>query len=299
VGSVVFKLAVDGGAERTQVENLLPYSLFGNVGSTAVYNPYRLQTGRYRLTVTPYAEPGGKGAPGTPSTVAFRVVDEPAVARLLLVDVAQDKVLTEIRDGDTLDAAALGITPGSNLNIVAETAPRRVEKVLFDFAGQKGYAVEKERPYELFGDGGSAASAWRPVAGTYDLTATPLYREKGSVMGGTPLTVRFTIRTGPEAARTATAAGARRKLLSATGRSGLRFRPTPSATAHHRFAEPQSGQVLVRVYDILGRKTHYEKDFTLSGQHQVQVNLAGLASRFYLLKVVTGNGRQTVRIVKE
>jgi hypothetical protein len=84
-----------------------------------------------------------------------------------------------------------------------------VEKVLFDFAGQKGYAVEKERPYELFGDGGSAASAWRPVAGTYDLTATPLYREKGSVMGGTPLTVRFTIRTGPEAARTATAAGAR------------------------------------------------------------------------------------------
>ena len=52
-------------------------------------------------------------------------------------------------------------------------------------------------------------------------------------------------------------------------------------------------------YDILGRKTHHEKEFMLNGQNQVQVNLSGLASRFYLLKVVTGNGRQTVRILKE
>ncbi len=183
---------------------------------------------------------------------------------------------------------------------MAETAPRRVEKVLFDFAGQKGYAVEKERPYELFGDGGSAASTWRPVAGTYTLTATPLYREKGSVMGGTPLTVRFTIVTGPEAARTAAAAGGRPE-------TSFSYRPLPLTVSPNpvrdgltmRFAEPQSGQVLVMVYDILGRKTHYEKEFMLSGQNQVQVNVSGLASRFYLLKVVTGNGRQTVRIVKE
>ena len=299
VGSVVFKLETDGGAARTQVENLLPYALFGNVGTTAAYNPYRLETGRYRLTVTPYAGPGGKGAPGTPSTVAFRVVDEPAVARLLLVDVAQHKVLTEIRDGDTLRAAALGITPGSNLNIVAETAPRRVEKVLFDFAGQKNYAVEEKRPYELFGDGGSATSAWRPVAGTYDLTATPLYREKGSVMGGTPLAVRFTIVTGAAAARTA-AAGTAKETSFGYRPLGISVSPNPVRDQLTiRFAEPPSGQVLVMVYDILGRKTYYEKEFFLSGQHQVQVNLAGLASRFYLLKVVTGAGRQTVRIIKE
>jgi hypothetical protein len=149
----------------------------------------------------------------------------------------------------------------------------------------------------LFGDGGSAASAWRPVAGTYDLTATPLYREKGSVMGGTPLTVRFTIRTGPEAARTATAGRRRGGNFFQLPAARLTVSPNPVRDGLTiRFAEPQSGQVLVRVYDILGRKTHYEKDFTLSGQHQVQVNLAGLASRFYLLKVVTGNGRQTVRI---
>jgi hypothetical protein len=123
-----------------------------------------------------------------------------------------------------------------------------VEKVLFDFAGQKGYAVEKERPYELFGDGGSATSTWQPVAGTYTLTATPLYREKGAVMGGTPLTVRFTIVSGPDAARTAAAAAGRLETSFSYRPLGLTVSPNPVRDGLTiRIVEPQSGQVLVRL----------------------------------------------------
>jgi hypothetical protein len=74
VGSVVFNLRVNENTRLTQTENLLPYALFGNVGSTAGYNPYLLNPGTYRLTVTPYAEAAGKGAPGTPLAVRFTVL---------------------------------------------------------------------------------------------------------------------------------------------------------------------------------------------------------------------------------
>jgi hypothetical protein len=73
VGSVVFDLRVNDNTRITQTENLLPYSLFGNVGLTAAYNPYLLNPGSYRLTVTPYSEAEGKGAPGTPLSVRFTV----------------------------------------------------------------------------------------------------------------------------------------------------------------------------------------------------------------------------------
>ncbi len=73
VGSVKFNLRVNDNTQLTQTENLLPYSLFGNVGSTTEYNPYLLNPGTYRLTVTPYAAAGGKGAPGTPLSIKFTV----------------------------------------------------------------------------------------------------------------------------------------------------------------------------------------------------------------------------------
>jgi hypothetical protein len=71
---------------------------------------------------------------------------------------------------------------------VAETAPRRVKKVLFDFAGQR---VTRLKKGGLTYCSASAASAWRPVAGTYTLTTTPLYREQGAVTGNGRQTVRI------------------------------------------------------------------------------------------------------------
>jgi hypothetical protein len=301
VGSVVFTLRIDNDTELRQVENLLPYSLFGNVGLTAAYNPYLLREGTYQLTVTPYAGSHGEGAPGETTTVHFTVVNEPGVARLLLVDVNSDRILTEIRDGDLINPQVLGITPVSNLNIQAVTDPGRVEKVEFDFAGKANYFTDGRRPYELFGNRGSAASGWKPVPGTYTVKATPFYKEKGKLVQGTSLAVNFTI-TGntPAAARTAAAGTRPAEEISSQKLLSLSVSPNPVRDQLTvRFGELVSGEVLVMVYDIMGRKTYFEQSFTLEGQDQVQVNLSGLASRFYLLKVITLSGRQSVRIIKE
>ncbi len=302
VGSVVFTLKIEDNTQIRQVENLPPYALFGNVGLTADYNPYLLREGSYQLTVTPYAESYGQGAPGETSVVNFTVVNEPGVARLLLVDMNTDRILTEIRDGDVINAQALGITPASNLNIQAVTDPGRVEKVVFGFAGKTGYFTDDRRPYELFGNAGSAASSWRPAAGTYGLRATPFYKAKGKLVNGTALAVNFTITGNAAVASAARTAAADSGPGEAVAGKPLALSVSPNPVRDGltiRFGEPVSGEVLVMVYDIMGRKTYFERDFTLEGQDQVQVNLSGLASRFYLLKVITPSGRQTVRIIKE
>jgi hypothetical protein len=228
-------------------------------------------------------------------------VNEPGVARLLLVDVNSDRILTEIRDGDLINPQALGITPASNLNIQAVTDPARVEKVVFDFASKKDYFSDNRRPYELFGDAGSAASSWRPAAGSYNAKATPFYKAKGKLVKGTSLAVNFTI-TGNAPASARTAAAGTRPAEEPFSQKPLALSVSPNPVRGQltvRFGEAVSGAVLVMVYDIMGRKTYFEQNFTLEGKDQVQVNLSGLASRFYLLKVITPSGHQSVRIIKE
>ncbi|MBC7922657.1 MAG: T9SS type A sorting domain-containing protein [Ferruginibacter sp.] len=66
-----------------------------------------------------------------------------------------------------------------------------------------------------------------------------------------------------------------------------------------RFAEPVAGEVTVQVYDVLGREARYESRVTPKDQRTVEVNLAGLPNRLYLLKVRTQNAVKVVRLVKE
>ena len=71
-GSVVFVL---GGAEsRTSTENVEPYALFSDVGGD--YNPWTPTVGNYTLLATPYAGAGATGAPGTPLSISFTVIDQ-------------------------------------------------------------------------------------------------------------------------------------------------------------------------------------------------------------------------------
>jgi hypothetical protein len=300
VGSVVFRLKRDDNPEITQTENIVPYSLFGNVGPTAEYQPYRLRPGTYRLQIIPYAEARGKGAPGDTTRIAFTVVDEPAVRKLLLVDVDKDKVLTEIKDGDVLDPLALGISANSRLNIQAETSPGRVEKVIFDLNGNAGYYSDDRRPYELFGNQGLPVRQVAP--GRYSLKATPYYKAGGVAKAGTPLTVQFTV---PDTAQTGASPA---KVAAAAGKPATPERQTLNVTVSPnpvkdvltiRFAAPVTGPVAVKVYDILGRKAYHEEQLPVTDGQQLEVDLSALPARFYLLKVRTGAGTRVIRIVKE
>lgn len=69
VGSVVF--ALSGQQTHRQIENLLPYSLFGDKSTT--YTPWALPVGNYTLTATTYSTHKGAGAKGKTHTVHFSV----------------------------------------------------------------------------------------------------------------------------------------------------------------------------------------------------------------------------------
>ena len=74
VGSVVFSL--QGPQSRAQTETVAPYALFGDING--IYNPWIPVAGNYILTATPYTYAGGGGIAGTPLTITFSVVNQPA-----------------------------------------------------------------------------------------------------------------------------------------------------------------------------------------------------------------------------
>ncbi|GGK18188.1 hypothetical protein GCM10007962_10470 [Yeosuana aromativorans] len=73
VGSVKFELSGDKSA--TRVENVSPYSLYGQTNGN--YSGRDFTTGNYNLTVTPYSEDNLQGDVGTPLTVSFEIVSAP------------------------------------------------------------------------------------------------------------------------------------------------------------------------------------------------------------------------------
>lgn len=73
VGSVKFELA--GPVSANQVENIVPYALFGDF-PPAAYRGKRLPAGTYSLTATPYSGARAQGMKGTPLTISFEVIDD-------------------------------------------------------------------------------------------------------------------------------------------------------------------------------------------------------------------------------
>lgn len=80
VGRVTFKLT--GPQNRTWTEFIAPYALFSNVGGN--YLDWFPRTGTYTLTATPYEK---FGAPGTPLTITFTIVNsQPLFVSELVTD---------------------------------------------------------------------------------------------------------------------------------------------------------------------------------------------------------------------
>ena len=75
IESVAFELT--GPIERTQLENVPAYALFGGDGPGS-FGGEALLPGSYTLTAIPYPEDGGGGPAGTPITVDFTVVESTA-----------------------------------------------------------------------------------------------------------------------------------------------------------------------------------------------------------------------------
>lgn len=90
IGSVIMNLS--GTEVRTQKENILPYTLFGD-NEKGTYNAWYPKTGSYALQAIPYSAANGKGVTGSGLTVSFSVVDNTANI-LPTANAGPDKTIT-------------------------------------------------------------------------------------------------------------------------------------------------------------------------------------------------------------
>lgn len=114
------------------------------------------------------------------------------VSSFTLVNSDSNKDIRELKDGDTLNLAALATL---NLNIRANTAPAAAGSVVFKLSGaETRNQTESIVPYALFADNNHGDYyAWTPTNGNYTLTATPYSAKAGSGTAGTPLTIHFIV----------------------------------------------------------------------------------------------------------
>ncbi len=105
------------------------------------------------------------------------------VRRLTLIDAATKGPVTDLRDGMSIRLADV---PENRLDIVAETYPRRVDRVTFKILEQGMTKSDEELPFTI-GETGRRGS-WRPKAGPATILVQPY--QQGSP--GIPLKMRVT-----------------------------------------------------------------------------------------------------------
>ena len=115
---------------------------------------------------------------------------KPVLSSFTLINADNDTAIRELKDGDTLDLAALSFR---NINIRANTTPDSIGSVVFKLSGaQTRLHTENLVPYALFADNKMGGYyAWKPAEGDYTLTATPYNGAKGSGGKGDALTIHF------------------------------------------------------------------------------------------------------------
>jgi hypothetical protein len=187
-GSVVMNLT--GAQTRNETQDFAPYALFSDFQGD--YFPWSPPVGSYSLLATPFDDPGGTGTSGAPLTLSFTVVNSVGgVTSFTLVNADTDTDIQTMTSGMTLTLNAL---PTANLNIRANTTPATVGSVTFELSGAQTYSgIENLAPYALFSDLNGDYTAWRPVGGTYTLTATVFDAVQGGGAQGSGLTISFVV----------------------------------------------------------------------------------------------------------
>ena len=188
VGSIRF--ALKGPVALNKMENVAPFSLFGDRGG--ILSKGSLQLGDYELTATPYSRDDGQGDQGEALTVKFTVTVEPVpklkVERFVVVDPSNQREVGTLEDAGYIvemeveDAAILAEATSDVGSIrLALKGPVNVNK------------IENVAPLSLFGDRGGILNKGNLQLGDYELTATPYSRPYGRGDQGEALTVKFTV----------------------------------------------------------------------------------------------------------
>lgn len=188
VGSVKFSL---NEKKDFSTDNTAPYALAGDTKGD--YNSWKLAVGNYSITATPYSDANGQGNPGTPRTLFVTVADEkkPACVSFSLINADTNKDIRFLNDNDIINPAV----DGQNLNIRANTTPKKVGSLVFSLNDKSLYRAENVAPYALEGDTSGIYEIWPAKPGKYTMTATPYSERSASGTAGKAKTIKFTVQT--------------------------------------------------------------------------------------------------------
>ena len=216
--------------------------------------------------------------------VSLKGPSTPAVTSLTLMNADTDQEIKELKDGDVISLAELGVRL---LNIRANISGEKIDKVAFDLNGPTAHRQnDKIYPYSLYGDHLGDFEGRELLPGDYVLTVTPYVNNRTAkpLVGGgsvTPHTIAFTV-IGGEATETEDLQ-VEVFPVPASGVVNIRYKGK-TELSHMILLDPR-GNVLFRR--------------PLSQQPVEQLDISAFRKGIHYLKVISPEGEQIIRLVVE
>ena len=280
VESVQFDL----NGESNRLENVSPYTLFGDLLGDYHAGTPLLGKQHNTLTATAYTEDRAEGEAGTPVTLNFTVYNGINITGLTLVDADSGSDLMTLADGDTLDLDALP----ARINVKAE-ALSKVHYVRFELDPDAYTHTETVAPFTLFGDidGRYLAGSFTP--GEHTLKAIP-YEGRNFSGEGPSFEISFTVTSSAQAP--GKVVFGRPIMISSVpdsyrldGNYPNPFNPVTSIS----YALPEASHVRLSVFDTYGRLVRRLVDQTQpAGIYEAPFDGSKLASGSYIYRLEAG-----------
>ena len=176
----------------TITENIIPYSLYGDVKGR--YVGYGFSPGSYALTATPYETRYHTGNQGLKATINFEVLFDSSIDGFTLINATNDTDIREIMDGDIIDLSSF---KGKKFNVRANVPLNQQQGgVGMEISGPVNFSqFEKLEPMALFMDTNGDYAGKELPEGNYALSATafPFNSSTNRGMGGETVTINFEV----------------------------------------------------------------------------------------------------------
>ncbi|MEO1652283.1 MAG: MBG domain-containing protein, partial [Bacteroidota bacterium] len=196
IGSLDMQL--NGPVAHQQLENIWPYSLFGDVPGPD-YAGKTLLPGSYQLIIRPYTEKNKEGILGNEQIIHFEVLPEftdsvaaLAIDQILLWDAENDTIIGSIQEGANFRLDDLA---NRKLSVQVIPVSQQVGSVSLQLSGALNHTqTEGLGPYTLYGDApGPDLEGQNWPAGSYQIQTQAFEGKKGSGMAGLLTTYQFTL----------------------------------------------------------------------------------------------------------
>ncbi|MDX2306036.1 MAG: hypothetical protein NW226_24715 [Microscillaceae bacterium] len=196
VGSVFFDL--QGPITQTKLENLRPYSLFGeNLDHSFVGKIFT--AGDYFIECIPYPLPDQNGVEGEKLTIHFALegITQPEIQEVFLIDADADTIIQALTPGAVINLDELGF---EQINILTTTDPSIIGSVKMTLTGTLNHVqIEEIQPYALFGDRpGGDFKEQTLCDGFYTLSIIPFLGEKAQGISGKEVLINFQVIRSPK-----------------------------------------------------------------------------------------------------